>query len=241
MADSAAENAAENAAESAPESAPQSAPQSLQALQAQVHDQEQVINALREELAGGQAWQRRVPNLVRFGQTLAKLPSFKAAAADAAIAATRVPVVTTECDDLADVHGIGAAYEQRLYAVGVGTFWELAHVTDEDFGRILRPTPLQRSTLNCEAIRADALRLATEANKIGLLWKGETPDDFEPIKGIGSTFEQRLYEAGIRTYRALAAATAEELAVICHTGTMPVQPDYSDWIAQARALAQQQA
>ena len=70
-----------------------------------------------------------------------------------------------------------------------------------------------------------------------MLWNGEVPDDFEPIDGIGKTFEQRLYDAGIRTYKALAATTPEQLADIVKA-KKPLLPDYQGWIDQARALMQ---
>lgn len=208
-----------------------------QAAQAQVAEQERSLNALRDELAASRAWQAKVPTLARFGQTLARLPSYKAAATDAAIGAMQLPAVTAACQDLATVNGIGATYEQRLYNAGVGTFWEVANLPDEDFLRMFNPTALQRAALDLAAIRVDANRLAVETGTVGLLWEGAPPDDFERIKGIGKVFEQRLYDAGIRTYRALASATADELAAVCQgKGNTPVRPDFAGWIAQAQKL-----
>jgi predicted flap endonuclease-1-like 5' DNA nuclease len=106
---------------------------------------------------------------------------------------------------------------------------------DGDFERILRLTTLQRATVDFAAIRADARRLAEATGTMGLTWDGETPNDFEPIQGIGTVFEQRLYDAGIRTYRALAAATPAELAAICQARP-PLAPDYESWIQQAQQL-----
>ena len=40
------------------------------------------------------------------------------------------------------------------------------------------------------------------------------PDDFRRIAGIGAVFQQRLYDAGITTYAALAGRSPEELAQI---------------------------
>jgi predicted flap endonuclease-1-like 5' DNA nuclease len=53
-------------------------------------------------------------------------------------------------------------------------------------------------------MRASARSLAAETETTGYIWNGEPVDDFEPIKGIGKVYEQRLYSAGIRTYTALA-------------------------------------
>ncbi len=62
-------------------------------------------------------------------------------------------------------------------------------------------------------------------------------DDLKVIKGIGEVFEEKLFEAGITTYGALAGTSAEEIAAI-------IQPadwqnyDFYDWIRQASELAQ---
>jgi predicted flap endonuclease-1-like 5' DNA nuclease len=92
---------------------------------------------------------------------------------------------------------------------------------------------LQATQVDPSEIRADARRLAEESGSIGQIWEGQPPDDFEPIEGIGKVFEQRLYAAGIRTYRALADASPEQLAAIVKA-QKPLQPDYRSWIAQAR-------
>ena len=84
---------------------------------------------------------------------------------------------------------------------------------------------------------ADARRLATETGSIGRTWSSQAPDDFEPLGGIGYTYEKRLYDAGICTYAALAAITPEGLEKICITGRKPPKmPDFAAWIAQAKAL-----
>lgn len=191
--------------------------------------------ALRSELDANIAWQAKVPRLTMLGRKMARLPSHKAAAADAAVTANRLPTLREDFQDLAAVHGIGVAFEQRLYNAGVGTYWELAHVSDDDFVTILQLRDLQQKTIDLDAIRADALRLATETGAVGALWGGASPDDFESIAGIGGVFEQRLYDAGIRTYRTLAATSVEDLAAICQSRT-PVAPDFAGWIAQAKAL-----
>lgn len=208
----------------------------VQAVQADLQMRTQEAGALRSELDSQQAWQTRVPALARLGQSMARLPRFKAAAADAAVASLHLPSVVNAPQDMASVHGIGPTYEQRLYAAGVGTYWELAHLSDEDFVRILKLSDLQRKVVDLNTIRADALRLAQASGWTSHLWEGPAPDDLEPIKGIGKFFEQRLYDAGIRTYRALAGATPEQLHAICGAD-MPVQPDYASWIEQAKALA----
>jgi predicted flap endonuclease-1-like 5' DNA nuclease len=59
------------------------------------------------------------------------------------------------------------------------------------------------------------------------------PDPLEVIEGIGPIYADRLRQAGIRTFAALAETAAEDLRAI--TGTTRWDP--AEWIAQARKLA----
>ncbi len=207
-------------------------------VQEQLKEMELSLTGLREELSAVQGWQAKTPSLVRLGQSLAKLPTYKAAAADAAIAAGRFPTVSLDCQDLSMIDGIGETYEQRLYNAGIGTFWEIATLSDADLRQILRLSDLQMRTTDFADIRLQARQLAVDTNSTGLLWDGEAPDDFSRIKGIGHTYEQRLYDAGIRTYRALAAAKAEDLAAIL--GSQVFHPQINQWITQAQTLSADQ-
>lgn len=198
------------------------------------------ISGLSAQAAPLTDWQTRVPSLAALGQQLAHLPAAKQLAAERAVAAQVLPRVTAAPQDLASVAGIGATYEQRLYAAGIGSFWELASLSDGELAGILELTELQRAGFDGAAIRAQAEQLAAETGAVGQFWDGVAPDDLEPIKGIGKVFEQRLYDAGIRTYARLAAATPEELARICGSN-LPVKPDFASWIEQARALQAQRA
>jgi predicted flap endonuclease-1-like 5' DNA nuclease len=204
-------------------------------VQGELKEMESSLSALRDELAAVQGWQARTPNLVRLGQSLAKLPAPKAKAADAAIAAGRFPAVSAGCQDLSSIVGIGEVFEQRLYEAGIGTFWEVANLSEAEFRQIVRISNWQQSSIDFEGIQVQALRFAQEGNTVGLLWEGDQPDDLARIKGIGKVFEQKLYDGGIRTYRALAAASEEDLAVIL--GSQVIHPQLSQWIRQAEALA----
>ncbi len=136
--------------------------------------------------------------------------------------------------DLARVRGIGAVLESKLYAAGIGTFWELAGLSDEELGRILEADEIPDISLS--SIKSSARHLAEDTGTTGLAWDGTPPDDLELLAGIGETYERRLVEGGICTYRALAAATVEELeAIIKPQGS--ARPDYASWIAQAKARA----
>lgn len=141
---------------------------------------------------------------------------------------------------LSDVKGIGSVYETRLYAAGVGSYWELSQLSDEDFKQILQLTDLQAKQMDFRAMRAEARRLARQTKSLGRRWNGQMPDDFEPLEGIGQTYEKRLYDAGICTYEALANATVELLEEVCRAPKR-FKPDYAAWIRQAQALAAKKA
>ncbi len=143
---------------------------------------------------------------------------------------------STRCPQhLSDVKGIGSVFEQRLYAAGVGSFWELSQLPDRTLGEVLELDEPQRERFDFSATRADAARLARETRGVGRKWTGDPPDDLEPLEGIGPVYEQKLYHAGICTYTALAAATPELLSEIC-PGSHSKKPEYARWIQQARQL-----
>ncbi len=135
--------------------------------------------------------------------------------------------------DLSRIKGIGTVFETKLYAAGVGTFWELSETSSERLAEILEVKDFQKVDLG--AIKVEALRLAEETGTLNRTWDGTPPDDFEPFEGIGEVYEGRLYDAGICTYRALATASVEQLAEICKAPEWR-RPDYASWIAQARRL-----
>ncbi|MDQ1301610.1 MAG: hypothetical protein QG637_1532, partial [Chloroflexota bacterium] len=139
--------------------------------------------------------------------------------------------------DLAKVKGIGSVYETKLYEAGIGTFSELANTDEAELRRIFAIKEFQKVDL--AALKANAQRLAEETQTVGRGWTGTPPDDFEPLQGIGPTFEGRLYDAGICTYQALADATVEQLAEICKAPAWRM-PDYANWIAQAKEFLAQQ-
>ena len=133
--------------------------------------------------------------------------------------------------DLSRVHGIGDVYEQRLYAAGIGTYWELASASEADLRAILDIKDFQ--AIDLAAIRQTASNLAEETGSFGRAWDGSEPDDLASLEGIGETFERRLYEAGICTFAALAGSTPERLAEISQAPAWQ-QVDYAGWIESAR-------
>lgn len=135
--------------------------------------------------------------------------------------------------DLSAVPGIGPVYEERLYAAGIGTYWSLAELPSDELAHILELKSFQEVDL--ATLKEAAMNKAAETNSLGRTWDGSSPDDFDGLPEIGEVYERRLYEAGICTYEAMAAATPEQLAEICKAPPMRT-PDYAAWIATAAEL-----
>ena len=136
--------------------------------------------------------------------------------------------------DLEPIEGVGVVYERRLYNAGVGSFWEVAQIKEDELAEILEVEEFQAVDLT--AIRASALALARETNTMNRVWDGTPPDDFEPLEGIGVIYERRLYAAGYCTFKALAGADPQELERICQPPNFN-KPDFAKWIATAKSLA----
>ncbi len=193
----------------------------LEALQAK-------FDAMQTEVAEAAPFQEATA----LAASLEGLGESKRGAATAAIVAGVQPQMTDRVQPLTRVKGIGQKLRRRLYNAGVGTYWELASLSDDEFRDILQLSPSQLERANLEGIRAGALSLARETDTVGHIWSGQQVDDFEPMEGIGKVYEERLYEAGICTFEQLAGTTPEQLAEICHTPEMSA-PDYGAWIAYA--------
>lgn len=145
----------------------------------------------------------------------------------------RAAYVVSCPQDLSAVAGIGPVLEQRLYAAGIGSYWELAELPTDELEAVLDLHAF--GGVDITAIKAEAMRLAVASNSLGRAWDGTPPDDFEQLGGIGEVYERRLYEAGICTFAALAATSPERLAEICQAPAMRM-PDYAAWIDRAAEL-----
>jgi predicted flap endonuclease-1-like 5' DNA nuclease len=139
---------------------------------------------------------------------------------------------------LSDVKGIGTIFEDRLYKAGVGTYWQLSEIKKEALLKALKLEDEDLVKINYNEIVADAKRLARETKSVGRLWNSEMPDNFEPLKGIGYVYEKKLYEAGIYTYGLLANSSKEELAKAIGDVNVANPPNFNQWIADARKIAQ---
>lgn len=145
---------------------------------------------------------------------------------------TRAVQVVACPQDLSAVDGIGTVFEQRLYDAGIGSYWSLAELPDDELGTLLDA----HTGVDLGAIKDSAMQLAVATNSQGRVWSGSQPDDFDVLAGIGEVYERRLYEAGICTYEALAATSPERLAEICQAPPMQT-PDYAAWVSTAADLA----
>lgn len=137
---------------------------------------------------------------------------------------------------LSDVEGIGPTYEQKLHAVGVGSYWELSQLSDADIAEALDLTETERSVADLDGIRLDAARLARETRSVGRRWNGSEPDGLAQLEGIGPAAEKKLHDAGICTFETLARTSAERLAEVW-PGSPQRPADHAAWIAQAAARA----
>ena len=153
-------------------------------------------------------------------------PPNKQIAANAAVLEGTLPHKALRVQKLSEVKGIGTVFEQRLYDAGLGTFWEVSHLPDEEFQQILEVPDWQMMLLDLDAIREDALRLARESDTVGTILENLAVDDFEMIPGIGAVYERRLYNADIHTYEALGSISVETLAAICQSPRTQA-PDYA--------------
>ena len=168
-----------------------------------------------------------------------RLSGVKASAARGAFLAGTKPVFSGQLQDLTLVAGIGQVLEQRLFEAGIGTYWEVATMSDEDFARILHTANLPVQRFTPAEIRASASRLAEATNTVGHIWEERPIDDFDPLPGIGRVFEKRLYAAGIFTFEDLAAATVERLEEVCKAPKTRI-PNYAAWIEVAKTRLPEQ-
>ena len=142
---------------------------------------------------------------------------------------------TAACpQDLGEIEGVGETYEQRLYNAGIGTFWEVSMLPQEELRDLLEIKAFQGVDL--DGIQASARSLAESTNSVGRVWDGAEPDDFEILAGIGEVYERRLYDAGICTFAAMAQLSVERLQEICQAPPN-FAPNFERWLEQAREAA----
>ena len=212
----------------------------VQAMQAKIDDLTAQLQSVSAEAIDLETRVEAVAPLeqaMNFGERLSKLPPIKQTAASAALILGKQPVLTPKVQALTDVAGIGSVRQQKLYNAGVGTFWELSNLDNEQLTGLFALGASRLQRVDFDETRASARQLADETDTVGLLWDGERVDDMEALAGVGRVFEQRLYEAGLTTYELVAAATPEQLAEVIHAPEFN-QPEYGEWVTEAALLAE---
>ena len=160
-------------------------------------------------------------------------------------------------DDLKLIKGIGPQNEERLHALGIWHFSQIAAWTPENVdwvggylafpGRIEREEWVaQAATLAGNAAPVDQAAPVTmsgaalEGTRPGNLLasaRDGRPDDLSLIDGVGSTITDKLNGLGIWHFDQLASLGAEELRYIAHHTGFPGRDIAEQWRAEARILA----
>lgn len=136
-------------------------------------------------------------------------------------------------DDLTKIQGIGEAYKRRLYAAGIYTWQQVANSTADQLRNVTKAKPNARP----DEWKARAQELMQKFNRAEAIYDGPLPDDLTKVSGIGPTYADSLYRAGICTYEQLASVTPTELAAILPTPAIGNEFNFPDWIRQATQLA----
>ncbi|MGC8782558.1 MAG: helix-hairpin-helix domain-containing protein, partial [Anaerolineae bacterium] len=113
-----------------------------------------------------------------------------------------------EGDDLKLIAGIGDKTAAALKEAGITTFEALAGTDPQRLAEITQEAGLRPG--NYEAWIAQA-RMVTNKRSRGIRDLTGCPQDLAKVKGIGSVYATRLYEAGIGTFWELANADEDEL------------------------------
>ena len=150
----------------------------------------------------------------------------------------RIVEYTVDCPQrLGEIDGLTPPLVARLYAAGIGSFWQFAHADRDRLAGILETDLEELTVFNFEAMCAEAERKARETDSIGRKWSGEAPDDLTMIDGLGTGHQRQLADAGICTFAALGRANPDLLARICKSAAGR-EINYTTWIEQARMLAE---
>jgi predicted flap endonuclease-1-like 5' DNA nuclease/predicted nucleic acid-binding Zn-ribbon protein len=149
----------------------------------------------------------------------------------------QIPEYTVDCPQrLGEVSGVTSQMVSRLYAAGIGSFWQLARADHDRLSGILETDLGELTLFNFDLICADAERKARETSSIGRKWSGESPDDLTMLDGLSVSHQRQLNDAGICTFAGLGKADPNDLAKICKPGAGRAI-NYNVWIDQACLLA----
>lgn len=159
-------------------------------------------------------------------------------------------------DDLKLIKGIGPQNEERLHALGIWHFSQIAAWTPENVewvgtylafpGRIEREEWLAQAAAlagtgpSPAAAIAPASGVALEGKRPGNLLpgaRGGKPDDLGLIDGVGPAIAEKLNSLGIWHFDQIAALGPEELRFLAHHTGFPGRDVAEQWQTEAKILA----
>lgn len=162
-----------------------------------------------------------------------------------------------QADDLKLIKGIGPQNEERLHALGIWHFSQIAAWTPENVqwvgtylafpGRIEREdwvaqaATLARTATTVEPVAAVPLSgAALERKRPGNLLpgaRGGKPDDLGLIDGIGPAIAETLNTLGIWHFDQITVLGPDELRFLAHHAGFPGRDVAEQWQAEAKILA----
>ncbi len=138
-------------------------------------------------------------------------------------------------DDLTLIVGVGDKTAAVLKKAGITSFDELAETSPEQLDEVIKQAGLRPGDYAAWIAQA---RLLSGKRSRGIAELVACPQDLSKVKGISSTYETRLYEAGIGTFWELANTDDAELSRIL--GIKDFQKvDLAAIKAAARSLAEE--
>ncbi|WP_347138873.1 phage/plasmid primase, P4 family [Paracoccus sp. SSK6] len=152
------------------------------------------------------------------------------AAAKAEREANATDLVDTDhpSDDLSTINGIGAAVAAKLSQAGLCTYVRLSKATDDELEAVCKG---YAKKAKAQDWRGQAVKAAAAMGKVVV----ESPDRLTDIGGIGPSTAKAFANAGIHTYRALAALSDDRLEKV--TEGFAEKADKGRWRQQAKTLA----
>lgn len=159
-------------------------------------------------------------------------------------------------DDLKLIKGVGPQNEERLHALGIWHFSQIAAWTPQNVewvgtylafpGRIEREEWLAQAAALAATAPSDA-DAATPASGAALEGKrpgnllpgarGGKPDDLGLIDGVGPAIAEKLNSLGIWHFDQIAALGPEELRFLAHHTGFPGRDVAEQWQTEAKILA----
>ncbi len=143
-------------------------------------------------------------------------------------------------DDLRIIEGIGPKTVEALKASGIKTFAAIANHTPEELERIVKVEHGVRIVGSTVTWRKQAM-LAAAGDFSALqdvktrIKSGYLYDDFTAIEGIDKDIQEALYNAKIRSYDDLAAASLDDIKAALRRAKIESGPGIETWAQQAQS------